>query len=323
MKIYFHTLTSMDQLQKKCFARSYQGVRQQYSCEFVNNLLEVPFDTPSDTAIVFVVASPYDFETIKGLTLPKNVLIIVAYYLHEKDFISIHIDMLDAFEHQNVHVIYPNVVLHQLRYPSAAKIIDTVIHNTIRSKFISIQESTEIQKYMPEALEVEFNRMKEISNIIKKHNLNPDHYAGSIAVRAGQGTLITSTRTDKSMIPDDRISYIIDCECTKNEITWAGTNRPSSEASMAYLAFKEIDSAKVLLHFHFKPMTYSPRLNLYRTCRYEPYGTYLEARRVVNKLKKSDGFAIAKGHGEIFIAETIHQLSDKIDAVLAFLNIEN
>jgi len=64
-------------------------------------------------------------------------------------------------------------------------------------------------------------------------------------------------------------------------------------------------------------------MNPYRTSHYEPYGTYEEARIVVEKLKETGGFAIGSGHGEIVIASSIEQLSDKIESILAFLNIEN
>jgi hypothetical protein len=110
-----------------------------------------------------------------------------------------------------------------------------------------------------------------------------DSAAGAIALRFGDGFLITASNTDKYHV-SDRICYL-----------------PSSESGVVDYAFDRFPAANLMLHFHYKPITFATNLDRYRTAKYTSYGTLAEAQIITAQFQQ-DKFAIVTATNAIGFA---------------------
>jgi hypothetical protein len=209
MKLYLYTCSAQEDVRKECFLGSLPALQEKYICDIVQNLSSIPSIIKEEDILLFVVNSVHDFLYLKEAAVPFNNLMIAANYLFDEEFRRINFDFLKPLEDKGIHVIYPNEIQDSLHFPNTRKIIDTIVHNTTRSKYISIQEDTDIQKHLPFAFQLLYDRILELSRIIEHRGLNPDSFAGAIALRAGNGVFITSTHTDKTRITPERVCYIL------------------------------------------------------------------------------------------------------------------
>ncbi len=141
--------------------------------------------------------------------------------------------------------------------------------------------------------------MREIGWYLRDNGLNhSDSFAGAIAIRFGKGMIINASKTDKYQIGSNHVCYVENYHTETNEIEYIGDSMPSSESLVANLIFQEFPAINLLLHFHYKAMTYSPKLDFYKTNKYVSYSTVEEAQAMVEKLRETGNFVIAFGHGE-------------------------
>lgn len=319
MKIYTYTFPSQDLFQWRRVENAVELIGLHFDSNIITKREDAFYPAFGNTILIFFVTSVEDFRLLAECNFREDNINIIYYFLYQKEFNKITPDLLFPLEQKHVQVVYSYQKLHSLVFPGRNKIIDTIIHNTTGTKYHGVQAGQSISAYLNKDMAAEFDKIRELGAFLKKHNLNPDPYAGAIAMRVNQGMLITAHHTDKYNITDERICYIAAYDQNQDFITWIGPNSPSSETSIAWLAFNAFRNANFLLHFHYKPITYSNKLKTYRTRLYEPYGTYAEAKAVVNKLGKTEGFAIAKGHGELIIDEDIEKIEQKILLILRLL----
>jgi len=198
--------------------------------------------------------------------------------------------------------------INGLIYPSYLKVFDTIYARTIRNKFKATFKGNDIATYTGLDPRSQIAEMKQIGWYLRNEALNhSDSFAGGIALRFGEGILVTASYTDKYQIESDRVCYVEKYIPEENEVYVVGNFPPSSESALSYLAFQEFPSSNLILHFHDKRMTCNPKLNHYRTSGYNSYGEPAEAIAVVDKLKETHNFAIAYGHGEFVLSSSFSE----------------
>jgi hypothetical protein len=276
----------------------------------------------SGAIALFLVSSISNFEVLRNLNCPESTLKIVAYFLTEEEFQQVEIKAFRSpLKARSFRLIHPDEFdTSGLIYASHMKVFDTIYARTLRNKFDAIQIEEDIATYTQLDPKSAIADMKQMGWYLRDRELNhADSFAGGIALRFGNGILVTASYTDKYQIESNRICYVRNYTSERNEVQFVGNFPPSSESALAYLAFQEFPSASLILHFHYKPMTSNPKLSHYRTSRYASYGTLAEAEAVVEKLRETSDFAIAYGHGEFVIAPNFTKAKAIVDEILSLL----
>lgn len=274
----------------------------------------------TSSVILFVVTSLADLDVLVQLKLPQSIVKIVAYFLTEPEFHQIDSNATRSpLKARMFRLIYPDELTSGLRYPSAEKTVDTIYARTVRNKFNAVNLDTNIAEFTQIDPTDAIAQIVEMGWYLRDLGLNhSDSAAGAIALRFGNGFLITASNTDKYHV-SDRVCYIIDYLPEDNAIHYIGNDYlPSSESGLADYTFDEFPSDNLILHFHYKPITFAANLQHYRTGRYTTYGTLAEAEIVTAQFKQ-DKFAIASGHGEFVLGADFDEVKGKIEGVLDLL----
>lgn len=271
----------------------------------------------TSSVIFFVVTNLADLDTLVQLKLPRSIVKIVAYFLTEPEFQQIDINTVRMpLKSRIFRLIYPDRSSLGLRYPSAEKAVDTIYARTTRNKFNAVSLGNDIAAFTKIDPTNAIALITEMGWWMRNLGLNhADSAAGAIALRFGDGCLITASNTDKYHI-GDRVCYIADYQPEENIIHYVGDGYlPSSESGLVDHALRAFPSEDIILHFHYKPITFAPNLCQYRTAQYAIYGTLAEAEIVTAQFQQ-DKFAIASGHGEFVLAANFDEAKAKIEGVL-------
>jgi len=294
-------------------------------CDY--QLLNSPDDNSKlnkrNTAVLFLVTSISDFETLLNLNYPEDVPKIIAYFFTPAEFQKISDKIYrKSFKARGFYFVYPNQLTDNLFHACHEKILDTIVVRTVRNKFCGSILGNKIENYTQINPQSVIADMIEIGWYLRDIKLNDsDSFAGAIAIRFGNGVMINASKTDKYHIKSNRVCYVENYVHEKNQIEYIGNFMPSSESLVPYMAFQEFPQINILLHFHYKPMTYSSKLNFYRTNKYELYGTINEAEAIIAKLRETGDFAIACGHGEFIMTQNISEMEYVINKILKRINI--
>jgi ribulose-5-phosphate 4-epimerase/fuculose-1-phosphate aldolase len=273
---------------------------------------------PPSSVILFLVTSLADLDLLIQLKLPQSIVKIVAYCLTEPEFQQIDRSaMRTPLKARVFRLIYPDRASSEgLRYPSAEKTVDTIYARTIRNKFNVVNLGTDIANFTQIDPTDAIAQIVEMGWYLRDLGLNhSDSAAGAIALRFGDGLLITASNTDKYHV-SDRICYISDYLPEDNTVRYVSNGYlPSSESGVVDYAFARFPTANIMLHFHYKPITFASHLARYRTVQYTSYGTLAEAEIITAQFQQ-DKFAIASGHGEFVLATSFAEAKARIAGVL-------
>jgi ribulose-5-phosphate 4-epimerase/fuculose-1-phosphate aldolase len=276
-----------------------------------------------ESVILFLVFNISDFDFLLHLDLPESAVKVVSYFFLEEEFHQVNLKSFrSAFKSRVFRLIYPDKInSFGLRYSSADKVFDTIYARTVRNKFNAVQLETNVQAFTHLDTRSAFADIIQMGWYLRDMGLNhSDSAAGGIALRFGQGILVTASKTDKYHIENDRICYLVNYIPENNTVEYVGNYPPSSESALAYYAFREFNSANLILHFHYKPMTCAHSLQRYQTEEYISYGTFAEAKAVAEKLRETQNFVIAKGHGEFVFASDFSDAKATVDQILSVLH---
>lgn len=319
--LYVYQFAANNELKSQQIDSFLERLRKLCDHRMLDSLNGADLHQPGAIAL-FLVATISDFEVLRSLSCPESTLKIVAYFLTEAEFEQIDVKSFRSpLKARLFHLIYPDEFnTSGLIYASHMKVFDTIYARTIRNKFDVIQIGNDIATYTQIDPQSAIAEMKEMGWYLRDMGLNhADSFAGGIALRFGKGILVTASHTDKYQIESNRVCYVENYISEKNQVQVVGNFSPSSESALSYLAFQEFPSANLILHFHYKPMTSSSKLNHYRTSRYASYGTPAEAKAVVEKLRETGDFAIAYGHGEFILAPSFTEAKAVVDKMLNLL----
>jgi ribulose-5-phosphate 4-epimerase/fuculose-1-phosphate aldolase len=279
---------------------------------------------PTSSVILFIITSVADLDVLLQLKQPRSIVKIVGYFLTEPEFQQIDRPTIRTpLKSRMFRLIYPDEFSAGLRFPSPEKAIDTIYARTIRNKFNVVNLATDITTFTQIDPTDAIAQIVEIGWYLRDKGLNhSDSAAGAIALRFGDGFLITASNTDKYHV-SDRICYIGDYLPEDNTICYVGNGYlPSSESGVVDYAFDRFPAANVMLHFHYKPITFAANLDRYRTKQYTSYGTLAEAQIITAQFQQ-DKFAIASGHGEFILTSNFDEAKASIEGVLDLVRSGN
>jgi ribulose-5-phosphate 4-epimerase/fuculose-1-phosphate aldolase len=295
-----------------------------FDYQIINSLDNLQIQT-STKPILFLVTSIADLETLERIKCRSTVKIIAYFLTHEEFNIIKSKEFRAALKSRGFQYICPDRAINNNRldliYPSCMKICDTVTFKTTRNKFSVTYLGDDIEEYLQLDPSIEFSLMVRMGWYLREMNLNnSDSMAGGIAVRFGSGFLVTASATDKyRIITPERICYVEEYDPQSNRIRVIEKHPPSSETALFHSIFNIFPDTNVILHFHYKPISYGTQFDRYRTSNYTPYGTWEEAEIVTAKLQETRDFAIANSHGEFVIGTNFDAIKNIIDRIVNLL----
>jgi hypothetical protein len=310
-------------------------LKNQHVDEFLNDLTTLcnyqlidSFDNnpklhQPNTVVLFLVTSLSDFEALRVINFPECVPKIVSYFFTLAEFAGINnTDYRQPFKARLFYLVYPDQpTTGGLIYASPIKVFDTIYVRTIRNKLCGTVLAHDIETYTQINPQAAIAEMREIGWYLRDKGLNhSDSFSGAIAIRFGNGMIINASKTDKYQIGSNHVCYVENYRPETNEIEYIGHSMPSSESLVANLIFQEFPAINLLLHFHHKTMTYSPKLDFYKTSKYVSYSIVEEAKTIVEKLRETNNFVIAYGHGEFCFTENFAEARIVISKVQNLTN---
>lgn len=268
--------------------------------------------------VLFLVTSLSDFEALRNINYPEFIPKIVSYFFTSAEFHAIDsIDFRRPFKARLFYLVYPDQeITGDLIYASPIKVFDAIYVRTIRNKLCGTVLAHDIEAYTQINPQSAIAEMREIGWYLRDKGLNhSDSFAGALAIRFGKGAIINASKTDKYQISNNNICYVENYRPETNEIEYIGHCMPSSESLVTNLIFQEFPAINLLLHFHHKKMTNSPKLDFYKTSKYVSYSIVEEAKTIVEKLRETGNFVIAFGHGEFCFTENFAEARKVISKI--------
>lgn len=234
-------------------------------------------------------------------TRPSATVTVLAYALEKSEFAVLSQALIAALEANGYRPIYPEQLVDGVVLPSPEKVIDAVVCKSQRRKYVGNQVGIDV----PDSAKPLIQEIADLGDTVVHLGLNPGLTDGFVSVRHGRGFLITASETNKRDIQPRDIAHVADYVASENRIVWSGARPPSSETPCASLILDAEADIDVVVHFHCKAITYSPKFSSVRTERYAPYGTLAEAQELLKQRAwTGSSLVVMQGHGEFAFAKS-------------------
>lgn len=134
--------------------------------------------------------------------------------------------------------------------------------------------------------------------------------AGFISKRLPEGFLITSTGSNVGSLSVKDLALVTKVE--NGVVYWQGQSHPSSETPLITDIYYNLKDVNAVVHTHCKRVMYNPNMQNFTTMQYIRYGRFGESDKILDLLKKNEGFAIMRLHGELFVGDNLNSVRQKI-----------
>lgn len=215
-------------------------------------------------------------------------------------------DNIKKLEQWGCHVIWPEISQSKVTMISIGKILDTFYFNFSRINYLPNKiVDNKLNKKLEEYQIKYFEFFKSLGESLCLNNFN-SLTAGCLSMKVPEGILITTSGSDMMKLKAENLSLISSWDEINNNIDYIGSLLPSSESPLHCVLHKNY-KYKMILHVHCPEMTYSEKLDKYKTLDYLRYGTF-SMGRVVSDTIEEENFAIMKYHGQVIVGNTADEL---------------
>ncbi|MFP3202837.1 MAG: class II aldolase/adducin family protein [Sulfolobus sp.] len=234
-----------------------------------------------------------------------------------------YIELIKRSQSLGIFIIYPDIKdLKNMRmYPSTSKILDTIHCNIFRPKFNYVKiSSSKCYPLLRILIDKYYQNIYDIGKQIIRNQLYTDLHDGTISIKTEYGLLTLGTKTNKGDIKANDLVLVRYYDPITNTVYYCGDKIPSSDSPVDYVFFRNNKKYNVLIHTHYKKITYNEDLQDYRISNYYiPYGTLKLAKQILEYTKKDNHkkFFIMYGHGETVYDTTFDS------AITRLLNIKD
>jgi len=135
---------------------------------------------------------------------------------------------------------------------------------------------------------------------------------GNISVRAGEGFVITSRKSDKSYITTEDIVEVIKVDHAKKRKIVKGCKKPSSDTLTHEMIYKNFPEVNAIIHAHDELIVEKPGRTP-TTMKDYPCGCLEAAEEALKTLKESKSYYIAlKNHGVLALGKDLDEAKNLI-----------
>ncbi len=156
-----------------------------------------------------------------------------------------------------------------------------------------------LAKELPDGCAGMYAMFRQCGDKLLAHGMAPAN-GGNLSQRIKEGLVITSSGCNLGSIEQEELSWVESCSMEQEEVKYAGPERPSSEAMMHWLIYRDYPDAGAVVHAHDPAATSEEIMrSLRETPREEPYGTAALARLAVETFRGGDNIIVLKNHGYV------------------------
>jgi len=136
---------------------------------------------------------------------------------------------------------------------------------------------------------------------------------GNLSQRQDAAMIITTSGCNLGSIEEDELALVSACSLEDQAVTFAGPNKPSSEAMLHWLIYQDFLGAGAVVHAHDELAT-APDLSrgLPETPREEPYGTVALARLAAEAFHRGSDIIVLRNHGYVASGPDLSQTVETV-----------
>ena len=209
-------------------------------------------------------------------------------------------------------IVYPEISLERVTMAPIEKIADTIF--SILAKIRYESERIDINDEYTKLIEEHHAEFRIIGESLVNLDLTQGS-AGCLSKKVKEGYLVSSTGAHVGSLSQEELTLIK--RRTNEKVIWQGYKEPSSETPLLLELYSLIPKSNAIIHSHCPRITYDYRMQQsYASEEYVRYGTFREANKIINVLRKNNGFGILRLHGEISVGDSLDDALSKLKSRL-------
>jgi len=177
-------------------------------------------------------------------------------------------------------------------------------------------DAVRLDDALPSSCDGLFERFKACGDRLASYGMAPAN-GGNLSERTGatlaDGLAITCSGCNLGLIDPDEISWVESCSLEHEQVRFAAPHRPSSEAMMHWLIYRDFPAARAIVHAHDEAATTDAALARIATSHHEePYGTVGLARAATDTFARGDDIIVLRNHGYVARGETLEEAAERV-----------
>jgi ribulose-5-phosphate 4-epimerase/fuculose-1-phosphate aldolase len=252
--------------------------------------------------IRFGIADNYP-TTIIASSISKKKKIFIAPSFNEMWYHPITKETIEILTSWGIRIIWPEINKGKVTMIDFGKIVDSLYKEIYKIPFDCCQiESSLLLKKLNDSRRKFFTSFRKLGEKQEIDGLNLG-IKGCYSIKIDKDwMLISSTKTELSKLKIENLTLV---KLSNNKkIFWVGREIPSSETPL-HIACYLNSNAKAIVHSHCPLITYAENYLKWCTPFYVRSSDYNDAIKIVEQIKKQNGFIIMKFHGEVAISDTL------------------
>lgn len=304
---------------RSVLANSLLATSERFGFTFSANIGTRPADRAGLLHGIMVVDQPATADFVEKAAMHlRNGLgsISVAFTYPKLEMLNSSAMAIEHFKQQygdNINFLRPDSQADGAYFVSDQKILDNAVCDTVRVKYTPRRRRDTCRELLDEESARYFQQAYEAYARFRLYHRSPTD--GYVALRKGDGFLITATKTSKLMWDPERISFVHGFDEDSNIIEFSGSFLPSSDSVEAAIIYKKIPSIRTLVHTHASDrFTRNPKFAKFIEVPRLPYGEPELGRSIAAAIaNRGSGMTIMDDHGEVFFSEYEAGALAKID----------
>ena len=184
----------------------------------------------------------------------------------------------------------------------------TLLEGYVGVKFRAICRSAEL----PAACSALHDLFRNCGEELRTHQMTPAN-GGNLSQQVDGGFVITTSGCNLGMIEPHELALVESCDLESERVTYAGPAKPSSEAMLHWLLYRDAPSVAAIVHAHDELATSSAVAGeLRETAREEPYGTVALAELAARAFAEGGDIIVLKNHGYVARGSDLRRATETV-----------
>ena len=209
-------------------------------------------------------------------------------------------------------IVYPEISSERVTMAPIEKIADTVFSNLAKIRYES--ERIDINDEYKKLIEENHAEFRRIGESLVDLDLTRGS-AGCLSKKVKEGYLVSSTGVHVGNLSSEELTLVKGRAGEK--VMWQGYKEPSSETPLLLELYSLMPKTNAIIHSHCPRITYDYGMQQsYASEEYVRYGVFGESNKIINVLRRNNGFGILRLHGEVSAGDSLDDALSKLKSRL-------
>ena len=161
-----------------------------------------------------------------------------------------------------------------------------------------------------------YELFRDCGRRLSEHGMTPANGGNMSQKIPSGGFVITTSGCNLGEVEPCELAVVESCSLEHQEVDYRGPEKPSSEAMLHWLIYRDYPSAGAVLHAHDEVGTsVGAAAGLPETPAEEPYGTVALARLAAETFARASDIIVLKNHGYVAIGDDLAEATDRVVAM--------